>query len=533
MALQRSYTFGTASFRALFALLCVGCSAATTQPATVPGPAAPQNTPAPAVAKPSRPPTSSGALAAAPPLPPIPPTAIGDIGQHVPTSFVAASPSGHWTVVCEASADTDNSGNLAVQVTQHGTFEGDKLKHVLYLGGTSLPIDDYAGSDPSGRHVAVVKSRELHLINTGTQITEVLHGADTRATQASYESLRSVAFSDDGKWLAYARGNRDVTVRNLETGKEASYTIDEPKLYRLRFAAGGRFLVLEVLTTDSNKNGKLTWLVPERTEAAACPSPVPSYNVWQYPGDTPETRLLDVKTGNLITPQGFALAAGNIYVERAQDLGLLVHEPGKPVRNLSSKECAGRVMHVDVGTGNVVVGCASAWGQRRQIFLRTVDARIALNFDLAAYELDTRLDTHEANIAFYPGNQTLVFNTRTRERWPLVDGTQVLTISGNTALIEHSQKLQLIKLKPDASNEPLTNQVPRPAFSGLVRQGGWVSVGNEVFELERGEHKGAFPSTETPLALSNTGQGLYLTRPATPALLGGGPLRWVNADERH
>jgi WD40 repeat protein len=400
------------------------------------------------------------------------------------------------------------------------------MAQVLYVGSTSYDMDEYAGSDPSGRVVAFAKNDKLTLLDTLNN-TLVTLDADTRAAQASFQQLRSVSFSDDGAWLAYAKDDRNVTLRDLTTEHETTYTLEEPKLYRLRFAAGGRFLMLEVVVNDSNKNGKLQWLTPERTQRAPCPSPVPTYNVWQFPGDTPDTRLLDVQTGNMIAPQGFALAAGNVYVERTEDQALLVHEPGKPVRNVSSAECTGRVMHVDLVTGNLLFGCASAWGQRRNIFLRSTDSRIALNFDLAAYELDTRLPTAEPNIVLYPGNQTLVFNTRTRERWPLLDGTRVLTIDGTTALVEHSQKLRLIKLNPDASHSALTPPVTRPEYAGVVRQGTWVSVGNEVFHLARNVHAGAFATADTPLSLSTAGQGLYPARSASPTTLGMGPLRWV------
>lgn len=468
--------------------------------------------------------------AAAPrPAPAIPAPLKGDIGRAVPTAFVAASPSGHWAVLCEAAEDSDHDGNLAVQVDQHGNFEGDRLRHVLYIGNNAHELDEYAGSDPSGRFLAFVRQRKLVLLDTASATQTTLEDADTRATQASFQPLRSVSFSDDGQWLAYAAGAKDVVVRNLETEQETTYTIAEPMLYRLHFAPGGRFLVLQVITSDSDKNGRLQWLTPERTEPALCPGPIPTYNVWQFPGDTPETRLLDTKTGNLISPAGFALAAGNVYVERRADQGLLVNEPGKPVRQASTSECAGRVMHVDLPTGNVVFGCASAWGQRRQIFLRTQDARVTLDFDLAAFELDTRLDTTEPNLAFYPGNRTLIFNVRTRERWPLLDGTKVLTIAGNTALIEQSQKVQLMTLEPNGSSTPLTQPIARPAYSSVLVQAPWASVGNHLFHLTQHSYEGAFASTSAPLALSTSGQGLYPTRPSTPTTLGAGPLRWFAA----
>lgn len=540
MALHDAFTFrptttnisrGVNEKRATgFASLWLSLSLAACSPPTAPSVAPGPQTPTQAVTPvPPADTTPSTGITAAQPVRAIPAPMKGDIGRAVPTAFVAASPSGHWAVVCEATEDNDNSGDLAVHVDQHGHFTGDRLRQVLYLGEHTHDLDEYAGSDPSGRFVAFVRQRKLVLFHTASATQTTLDDADTRATQASFQALRSVSFSDDGQWIAYAANEKNVVVRSLTTDQETTYTIAEPLLYRLRFAPGGRFLVLEVITTDSNKNGKLQWLTPERIEPAPCPSPIPTYNVWQFPGDTPETRLLDTKTGNLISPEGYALAAGNVYVERRPDQGLLVSEPGKAVRQVSTTECAGRVMHVDLATGNVVFGCASAWGQRRQIFLRTKEARVALEFDLAAFELDTRLDTSEPNIAFYPGNRTLIFNVRTRERWPLLDGTKVLTIGGNTALIEQNQKLQLIGLNPDGSSSELTQPIPRPEFSSMLVQASFVSVGDHVFHLTNRGYEGSFQTASSPLALSTSGQGLYPTKPATPTTLSAGPLRWVEA----
>ncbi len=105
----------------------------------------------------------------------------------------------------------------------------------------------------------------------------------------------------------------------------------------------------------------------------------------------------------------------------------------------------------------------------------------------------------------------------------------MLSLDGNTALIELNQQLTLVKLNPDGGISTLTTAVARPAYAGLLKQGAWVSVGHHVFDLEHGRHVGTFASTDTPLALSLSGQGLYLTRPSTPTTVGAGPLRWVAA----
>lgn len=446
----------------------------------------------------------------------------------MPSSFVAAAPGGHWAVVCETAAGP--AATPRVRLTPHGEFDGDPLRHVFYLGTTKTPIDDFAGADPTGRYVAFVVAGELLLQDTSTAQVTALPGADVRATQASFQSLRSVTFSDDGRRVAYLRSNGASTlvVRDLARKSEQAFSVPGAAPYRIEFTPGGRYVEIQAPVRDTNKNGRLDWLTPVRKDPAPCPSPIPTYNVWQYPGDDPDSQLLDVETGKLSTPEGFVLAAGNVVVRRTEDQGLLAVQPGKPALTVSSKECLGRVLHVD-SSGALLFGCSGAWGQRRQMFLRTADARVELGFDLAAYELDTLLPTREPVVALYPGNQTLLFNLRTRERWLLLDGTQVIAVSGTTALIERELQLSLIALNPDASTTPLTTPVTRAAFTGVLRQGTLVVVGQHLFDLNKRVYLGKFATDGTPLALSRTGEGLYPARSATPTELGTGPFTWQSA----
>lgn len=431
--------------------------------------------------------------------------------------------------MCETT--TGPAAKPRVRLTQHGEFDGDSLHHVFYLGTTKTPIDVFAGADPTGRYVAFVVEGELLLQDTAASNVVALPGADVRATQASFQSLRSVTFSDDGRRVAYLRSGATATlvVRDLMRKTEQTFTIAGAVPYRIEFTPGGRYVEVQAPVRDTNKNGRLDWLAPARKGPTPCPSPVPSYNVWQYPGDEPDSQLFDVETGKLSAPEGFVLAAGTVVVRRTEEQGLLAATPGKPTLTVSSKECLGRVLHVDVASGALLFGCSGAWGQRRQMFLRTSDARVELGFDLAAYELDTLLPTREPIVPLYPGNQTLLFNLRTRERWLLLDGTQVIAVSGATALIERELQVSLVALNPDATTTPLTTPVGRAAFSGVLRQGNLVAVGQHLFDLSKRVYLGQFPTEGTPLALTRTGEGLFPARPASPTELGTGPFTWQSA----
>ncbi len=456
------------------------------------------------------------------------PPVTGDVGGEVPIAWIASAGAGHWTAVCEAPRDTDGDSKLRVRITQHGQFDGDTLQHVLYAGSVRHVIDEFAGADPSGRYVAYVAHGDLHLHDTTTNHSSTLPNADLRATLAPFQSLRSVAFSDDGAHFAYVRGERapSVVVRDLSHHTERVYTLSGNSPSRIHFAPGGRFLRVEVPLRDTNKNGRLDWRYSRRKGPAPCPSPIATFHVWQFPGDDPDTQLLDLNTGNLLTPEGFVLATGNVIIGRAEDKQLLAETPDKPAWVVSSPECNGRVQHVDPRTGAIVFGCANAWGRRRDMYLRTQDLRIPLGFDLAAYELDGVLPTIEPILPFYPGNQSWLLNVRTRERWQLLDGTQVHAVSGTTALVERELEMVVIGLNRDATTTQLTAAVKRSPFSGIVRQGPFVAVGSHLFDLGRRTYVGQFAQRGTPLALSHWGAGLFPHRPATPSELATGPLSW-------
>lgn len=448
------------------------------------------------------------------------------VGFQTPTAWLASSPTGHWTALCEVPHDTDGDGKLHVRVTPRGLFEGDSLRHVLYVGDQRQVIDEFAGADPSGRYVAYVHEDALYLLDTVTHQTLHLPQADTRASQASYQSLRSVAFSDDGRYVAYLLGASPprVVLRDLTQHQERRFTLPAAA-YRITFAPGGRFLRLSVPRRDTNKNGRLDWQHPLRRDPAPCPSPLPTYNVWEFPGDVPDTDLLDVKTGEVSSPEGFAAVAGDVIVRRTDDRQLIASTPGRPAWTVSAPECNGRVHHIDPTSGVIVYGCSRAWGQRRDMFSRTPDARIRFGFDLAAFELDAQLPTSQPTVAFYPGNQAWLIQLRTRQRWQLLDGTHVHAVAGTTALIELNQELTLVGLNPDGSHVQLSPSVKRPAFSSVLQQGPVVAVGNQVFDLEALVYAGEFDSP-SPLALTRTRRGLFAAASPIPTSLPLGPLHW-------
>lgn len=491
-------------------------------------------TPTPAPTHSDDPTASSLLHSSAPPglVNPPPPGPLGLAGVNTPVAWIASGNGGHWTALCEAPKDTNGDRKLEVEVGPHGELRGDALVQVLYVGKVRHVIDEFAGADPTGRYVAYVSNAELLLLDIDAGSRIHFQDADTRATRASFQPLRSVAFSDDGKQLAYLRGGAtpSLIVHELPSHAERAYALTGGSPYRIRFAPGGRFLRVETPRRDTNKNGRLDWLHAARKDPPRCPSPIATYDVWQFPGDEPESDLLDLQTGKLFTPEGFVVASGSVIVKRTDDRRLTAETPGRPPWSVSSSECNGRVHHVDGRSGIIVFGCASAWGQRRDLFWRAPDTRVPLGFNVAAFELDGVLPWSDAILSFYPGNESWLFNVRTRERWRLPDGTQVHGVHGNAALIEHNLELRLVTLNADATHSSASLGVRREPFSATLRAGGFVAVGQHLFDLQNRRYDGRWRVSGAPLTLSAYGLGLFPTRPASPTQLALGPLEWRAAE---
>jgi hypothetical protein len=84
-----------------------------------------------------------------------------------PTFVQAVAPDGRWAVVCQARADTDGDGRLDVQVDLHGGTRGDRLDpYLVYGSGPGEQLDDFLGSDRTGRYIAALRHRRLYVDDT-------------------------------------------------------------------------------------------------------------------------------------------------------------------------------------------------------------------------------------------------------------------------------------------------------------------------------------------------------------------------------
>src|SRR4051812_36521881 len=88
------------------------------------------------------------------------------LGTAHPVRLIDSSPDGRWAAICEARADTDKSGDIAVGPGFNGIY-GDQMTAFLVTGaGPGIELDDFIDRDPVGRWVVVLRKAKLVLLDT-------------------------------------------------------------------------------------------------------------------------------------------------------------------------------------------------------------------------------------------------------------------------------------------------------------------------------------------------------------------------------
>lgn len=459
------------------------------------------------------------------------------IGTAHPILFEDASTEMTWAVLCQARRDTDNNGRVSMHLSAEGELLGDRPQRYFVEGeGPGTPIDDFVAGDASGRYAAWVAQGRLMLrdVVTKSQVDLTALGADTQQDESSYTPHRAVTFDPTGPRLAYLRQHGDrqwIVVRHLETGDETVHSPGSGSIWRLSYEPEGQFLSVYAVVADTNGNRRREWPFPLRdSNSAPCGGPVPHYNVWEFPGDTPKHRLLRLSDGQLIEPSGFVMSFGSAYVERNDDNELWLNPAATRRQLITSSVCNGRVLHADASRDAIVVGCANAYGERREILLWTSLFRRKLNIDVAAYEVDGRLAAATQLLPLYPRNEAYLLDFQSLQLIALQPNDEVLATLNDSVLLQRGRTLGFLRLKPGASGrlglDYYPGRVIRPPLAQIRQVEGYASVGPALFNLVDRRHVGSF--AEAPLALSQSGHGLIFTaRPRSSSGLRKGPLRWV------
>jgi hypothetical protein len=410
------------------------------------------------------------------------------------------------------------------------------LDRYLLAPGEELSIDGLLGTDASERYALVVRGAQTWLWDSEGKETRALTaiGGDQRLSAESFAELRTLSFDPSSEHLMYAgsaeQGER-LVIRTLGADTERKIDPGAGLIWRAHFDPGGVYAVVELISEDSNRNGKADFPAPLLSAPRPCRASPERFHAWSVRGDRPEVVLIPLSGGapihepDLVMPVSDALllrdAGGALWLERA----------GKK-RLLEPAACQGRIVHADAERELFIVGCtqkkAAPGGTRGKdsgrvsLELVSRQGRQSLNLELASVELDREVSDSARLVALYPGSETVLFDADRREVLALRSGDIVLATRAGRALIRRGDALLFYDV--DAHGE-LALPATLEKYPDILLTPPFAFVSPVLVNLDTASVVGSSPLR--PLALSSEGKLLVADGAPGSSRLARGPLRWI------
>jgi hypothetical protein len=233
--------------------------------------------------------------------------------------LLAADPERRWAALCEASVDSDGNGRLEVSIGTHGQLLGDRLQQLLIdARGTRIPIERLLGATGE-RYVAFVSAEQLWLLDLKTTTQRQL----SQSGKKRRRGLVVAVDSENGK-LAHVEQDQ-IVLHDLVSDQRQTFPAPDGLVRRLDFEADGQVLSLEVVTSDSNGNGRLD--APRVSQGIAdspCQGPIPNYAVSGQHSDSADVYLIHLATGQMHAAPGFVMVLGKRWIRRGPERELVL-----------------------------------------------------------------------------------------------------------------------------------------------------------------------------------------------------------------
>jgi hypothetical protein len=423
-----------------------------------------------------------------------------------PTLVERASGDGRWVALCQTRKDA--------------------LHRYLIAPGEELAIDAFLSTSPDGRFALFTRSGVLTLWDSQTRKTVDLSalGADGRSSAESYAALRALDFDAKSERLLYVRHSVNgarIVLRNLSDGAERELDPGPGEVWRAHFDPGGAFVVLQMITTDSNKNGKFDFPAPLLAAPRACGDNLSHFRTWEGRGDSPETVLLPLSGEAPLHEPELVMPVGDALLSRDEN-GALLLTRGDKKRLLEPADCKGRIVYADAARELFIVGCAQKKKTGRvSLDLITRETRKPLDIELASVELDREPSDSPRLVALYPGSDSLLFDADRHDLIALQPGDGVLAVRQARALVRRGKALLIY----DAD---LRKELPLPAivdrYPNILTTLPFVFVSPALINLDTAQVVGT--SKQRPLALAANGQILVAEVDPDGPTWAHGPLHW-------
>ncbi|MBB4638922.1 hypothetical protein [Longimicrobium terrae] len=170
------------------------------------------------------------------PLRRVQPVVSAEFGGAVRGRVVWLSANGRMAAIYRFTRDTDGDGRVEPRMGIHGEMLGDRPDLWLYdlADGDSAVYDDLLAGDGAGRYMALLRGGRPVLLDShdgeAREMAE-LQGSPDDGNRCM--TPRQFSFSDDGRRLAYLRGDpAELVVRTLATGGERVVRAGQGVLWR-------------------------------------------------------------------------------------------------------------------------------------------------------------------------------------------------------------------------------------------------------------------------------------------------------------
>jgi len=446
-------------------------------------------------------------------------------------------------VYCQATADTDGNGELAVRVGTRGELRGDELAlYVALANAEPLPIGALWAVEPSERWLAVELAGQAVVIDTETGRRAPLAEADVDLVESgeTYPLHRALGFEAGTGTLLFSRtlaaGGFELRALPAAGGVSTRRFLGQGKLQRLQTSWDGAWTIVDSVTEDTNQNGRLDRPLPSAAKKARCHGPFSSFPAWQYQADAVSTYAISTRSGEAYRVKDFVGPLGDGFLFRDEQ-GALWLQRGATRQRLAPPECGAQVVHADSERRLALVACRGPQNEPRvrrskmkppapprarlPLWLVGEGLSLDLGLGLGPTGADRWAERNERLIPIHAGADRRLLDLDTRRLLPLGPEDSVLSTFGPRALLVRERAIELVNAVSGARVfeiehvEPLTSVLLVPGVA-------WVSP--HVIDLERGSILG---QTEgAAFALSETGQVLQTEHSARPGYLPIGPLLW-------
>jgi hypothetical protein len=314
-------------------------------------------------------------------------------------------------------------------------------------------------------------------------------------------------------------------VRQLLTGREREVDPGAGELWRIELSADGRWVTLQMIIDDTNRNGRLEWPVPEIPRNRwRCQGPVPHYDAWLGRGDAPQAKIASATGGPARLVSGLAVTLGEALVLRDAQ-GRLLLENGGQVSELANDKCGARVFHSDAERARLLIACVGATprGGRPELELVSKGSRHKLGVRIAPFVHDRRPEAPRRLLAVYSGRDTMLIDLERHNVTLLQPGDIVVDTHDTLALVQRASELVVV----DAAQSGAANKLPGKVqpHGQRLSVGGVAVVEPLVVHVPSARVLGSVVGR--PLAVAADGRVLIAQgAQATSTSLAVGPLVW-------